>query len=251
MIKILVLLLPIYIFAAVNPYTTLSTNEKLEVVINYFINEELKTKLPPKPIKEILKDDGANMDPVKYERYFNYVQRLKAIRESRAAEQKNIDERYLGKIGFYNAKLKKLKKFYTKKENIYPIINNSINKGFKIIFGQPMIKDMVHYQGSDTVIVNLTASDIYRLDKFKNRRVKIYIYPYKVENLLQNYLKSNTIVNFKYDGTYLVAQDISVFYEDEEFIGNFMEKELFKIKLDIKINDDIFTPLLVNNKLDK
>ena len=43
--KLLVLLFPLYLFSAVNPYTNLGVDEKLSIMINYFLNEELKTKL--------------------------------------------------------------------------------------------------------------------------------------------------------------------------------------------------------------
>ncbi len=99
-----ILLWSSYSLAVVNPYKSLPVNEKINVMVNYFLNEELNNLKPILPQKEKLQDDDANLEPIKYEQYFNYIQRLKAIRESRVDEQKKIDEKYQGQVAFYNGK---------------------------------------------------------------------------------------------------------------------------------------------------
>ncbi|PIF04689.1 MAG: hypothetical protein CSA86_01105 [Arcobacter sp.] len=243
-----ILLIPFYLFAIVNPYDTLDTNEKLNVMINYFINLELENIKPAVPKKRDLKDDGATLDPIKYEQYFNYIQRLKAIHKSRAKEQAIIDEDYLGKIGFYNGKLKAMKKFYHKKENLYPLLEKSINKAFKIVFGKPIFTDIVYDEEQNLLTANLNSIDIYKIAKFTPLKMELFVYKDRRDDFIKNHRKSDIKVRFDFDGTYLRYKDVLFTFKDNEYVGNFLNVKNKKIKLNIKINDDIFQALKIGDK---
>jgi len=245
MIKILLLILPVYIFALSNPYRSLDKNEKLNIMINYFINEEIKKNKPEIPVKRKLKDDGATLDPVKYELYFSYIQRLKAIRESRAEEQKSIDVEYAGKIGFYNGKLKSLKEYYHDKKNLHPILQKSINKAFKVVFGKPIFKDIVYKNDINLLSAKLESLNLYNIDTYNFKELELFVYKGIREDFIENHFLSDIKVRFTYDGKYLFYKDVIFVFKDHEFIGKFINTTNEKIKLDIKINDDIFRPIKI------
>ena len=93
--------------------------------------------------------------------YYNYIQRLRAIQQSRTDEQSDIDEKYAGKVGFYNGKLKNLKKHYDKEENLYPLLQNAFNKTFRVIYGKPKIKDLKFDEKINKVVGTIWVDDIY------------------------------------------------------------------------------------------
>lgn len=243
----LILIMPFYLFAITNPYSSLDSNEKLNVMINHFLNLSLENIKPPLPKKRELKDDGATLDPVKYELYFSYIQRLKAIRESRAEEQTTINEDYIGKIGFYNGKLKSLKKFYNIEENLYPLLGESINKAFKIVFGKPTFSDIRYDNDINLLKANLNSVDIYKVADFQPQKVELFVYKGIREDFIKNYTESDIKVRFHFDGTYLIYKDVLFKFKDNEYIGNFLNQLNTKIKLNIKINDDIFRPLEIGD----
>jgi len=243
----LILLLPFYLFGVNNPYKTLNTDEKLNVMINHFLNLELENIKPPLPQRRELKDDGATLDPVKYELYFSYIQRLKAIKESRAEEQITIEDDYQGKIGFYNGKLKSLKKFYAKKENLYPLLSVSIQKAFKIVFGKPFFSDIKYDSEINMLRANLNSIDIYKIAEFHPKKLELFIYKGIRKDFIQNHKKSNIKVQFTFDGNYLQYKNVLFTFKDNEYVGRFLNDEN-KIKLNIKINDDIFRPLKNGDK---
>lgn len=244
---LLVLLIPFYLFAISSPYDSLAANEKLNVMINHFLNISLENIKPPLPKKRALKDDGATLDPVKYELYFSYIQRLKAIRESRAEEQLTIDEDYIGKIGFYNGKLKSLKKFYDKEENLYPFLEDSINKAFKVVFGKPTFSDIIYDNEINLLKANLNSVDIYKVADFKPQKLELFVYKGIRDDFIKNNHESNIKVRFDFDGTYLMYKDVLFTFKDNEYIGNFINLPNKKIKLNIKINDDIFRSLEIGD----
>ncbi|MGB3751463.1 MAG: hypothetical protein WA945_07835 [Arcobacteraceae bacterium] len=235
--------IPFYLFAITNPYDSLSANEKLNVMANHFLNVSLENVKPPVPIKRELADDGATLDPVKYEQYFSYIQRLKAITESRAEEQIRIDEEYRGKLGFYNGKLNSLEEFYQKDENLYPVIAKSVNKAFKIVYGKPVFSDIVYDDEVNLLKANLNSRDIYGVEKFQKKEVELFIHESIRDDFMTDHQLSDILVRFEYDGTSLMYKDILITYKGNEYIGNFLNRSNQKIKLKIKINDDIFRPI--------
>ena len=239
----LFLLIPFYLFAMPNPYSSLDQNEKLNIMINHFLNLSLENIKPPLPVKKPLKDDGATLDPVKYELYFSYIQRLKAIREGRAEEQLIIDEDYIGKIGFYNGKLKSLQKFYAEEKNLYPLLKDSINKAFKIVFGKPIFSDIVYDHDINLLKANLNSIDIYKVSDFAPQELELFVYKGIRDDFMKFHNESNIKVRFDFDGTYLIFKDVLFTFKDNEYIGNFLNPSNMRIKLNIKINDDIFRPL--------
>ncbi len=228
------------VVAIENPYKTLPSNEKLNILVNYFINEELQNLKPVKPIKEKLKDDDANLEPIKYEQYFNYIQRIKAIRESREDEQKKIDEKYQGQLAFYNRKLNKLKKVYDDPQNFNPILQRSINKAFKVVYGKPTFQNIEYDENNDEFQAQLTTKNIYKMDSFSPKKVYFKISKSDVDSFFSNYENSQITVLFEYSNNVLIYNSIIFKYNDTLYKGVFVDKIDDEIKLDIKINDDIF-----------
>jgi len=240
---ILFIFIPFYLAALTDPYSSLSEDEKLNVMINHFLNISLENAKPPVPTKRELPDDGATLDPVKYEQYFSYIQRLKAITESRSEEQQRIDEDYRGKIGFYNGKINALKEFYQNDKNLYPLISKSINKAFKIVYGKPIVSNIIYDDEINLLKANLDSKDIYGVEKFPKKEVELFIHQSIRDDFMEDHDLSDVLVRFDYDGTFLLYKDILITYKGNEYIGNFLNPSNKKIKLKIKINDDIFRPI--------
>ena len=136
--KLFLLIIPFYLFAVQNPYTQLNIDEKLTILTQHFLDEQLQSKLPPKPVKEKVKDLSP-INQLQYERYYNYIQRVKAITEDREKEEKDLQSKYEADIWYYNNKVKTLRQYYSKTNNLLPLLNTSINKSFKVFFGKPTI----------------------------------------------------------------------------------------------------------------
>ena len=245
--KLLILCLPIFLYAVDNPYTQLSVDEKVNLLVNYFINKDLKNIIPAVPIKESIKDDSP-INPVKYELYFSYIQRLKAINDSRIEEQNNIDVKYEGEIGFYNGKLKKLKHYYAKKENLHPILQNSFNKTYKILYGQPKLKDVSFDTTTDKTIGTVWIDSIYGYLTQKEKKITIDI-PKELRDafIIKNRI-SKVFINFNFSDNLLKPKNLTILYDEKEYNANFIKKINRSIKLEIKINNDIFKPVKIEDK---
>jgi|GEM_PF-2472342 len=237
--KILILCLPIFLYAVDNPYTKLKVDEKVNLLVNYFVNKELKAIIPPKPIKESIKDDSP-INPVKYELYFSYIQRLKAINDSRIEEQKSIDEKHAGKIGFYNGKSNRLKLFYEKEENLHPILQNSFNKVYKILYGKPKLKNLKFNKQSGKITATVWVDSIYNYQKWKEQEIDIEI-PLGVRDIfVDQYRTARVYINFDYKNNLLKIKDLTVLFNKKSYKAIFINNINDSIKLVIKINDDIF-----------
>ena len=247
-IVLIIVLLPMVLFAINNPYKNLDVNEKFNVMMNYFLGEALKATKPEIPLKKALKDDGATLDPVKYETYFSYIQRLKAIKESRKEELDHINEEYAGKIGFYNGKLHTLKEFYSKEENLEPLLKISINQALKVVYGKPVFSDIVYNEEINLLKAKLSTADIYTINSFKSKEVELFVYQDMRKNFMENSKKAEINVRFTLKNGYLSYKDILFTFEDNEYIAKFINPINEKIKLNIKINDDIFRPLDTGEK---
>lgn len=242
--KFLFLLLPIYLFGVVNPYTDLKLDEKVNLLANYFFNEELKTKLPKKPKKQEQEELG-DIPPIKYEQYFAYIQRLKALKSAWEDEEKKINEKYEGQVGYYNGNMKTLYKFYKKKENQIELIQNSINKTLKVFFGKPKIVNLEAVPNSDIITADLFSNDFYGYGYVFKRKIKIKIPIKEQKDFLERYRRSLVIVRIEYEDNTLNFIDSVIHFEGKKYFAKFENNFNEKIKLDIKINDDIFAPIKI------
>jgi len=241
--RYIILLLPLFLFAMSSPYQTLSIDEKLTIFTQYFMDKTLKSKVPPPPKKEKLKDDGASLKPIKYEKYFNYIQRIKNIKESRKKEQKKLDEEYLGKIGFYNGKLKTLKKFYHQKKNITPILEDSLNKAFTVVYGKPILKDIKYDSFTNKLTATLDVDDLYQIESFVPQKLEIFIYKDFVADFVENFDLATVLVNFDFEKDYIKYKDVDIVYKSATYKGCFLSKPTDKFHIKVKVNDKIFEPI--------
>lgn len=247
MIKVFLLLIPFYLYSLVSPYESLSNDEKINILINQFLNEELKENIPNPPIKGKLQDSSPIV-PVKYEQHFSFIQRFKATTESRAQEQQKIDDKYLGDVGFYNGKLKTLKKFYSKDENIDPIIQNAINKTYKVLYGKPKITKLQYDKTKDELTAIFFVSDIYGFNKFEDKNITFDIPTDYKSKFKEIYREAFITLAIKYKNNILTLDHIVASLYGTNYKGYFNEKKKEKIKLEIKINDDIFQLIKIKDK---
>lgn len=241
------LLLPIFLFGIHNPYENLNTDEKINLLVNYFLNKELKTKVPPPPIKEKIEDDGP-INPIKYELYFSYIQRLRAINESRKEEQQLIDEKYEGKVGFYNGKLNSLRKYYNIENNLHPILQNAFNRTYKVMYGKPKLKKTFYDKKKNKVFSTVWVADIYGLNKWEEKNITIDIPKELIEIFVTKYRTAKVQIQYNYHNNILKIKDLVIKFEDKQYKGNFVNKINKEVKLNIKTNDDIFRPIKLEDK---
>ena len=243
MIRIIFLIVLVFTFNFANPYKNLETQEQVELFTNYFINETLTSKLPPLPKRAKPEDHEYNYEPTKYELYYNYVQRIKAIQDSLAEEQKKLDEKYAADIYKYNQKLKALAKFYRQDKNLYPILTESFNKALKIVYGKPVLK----IEKADIGIqFFLDSKTIYTNNKFTSVPVEFNYADEK--RLFGFYEKCELSVTFTYNNGILDYDEVVCDYKDNFYQGKLKPKTNEKIKLNVKINDDIFQQIKLPNE---
>lgn len=242
---ILMFLFPLYLLAIENPYKTLQFDEKFNLLFNYFLNEELKSKLPQKPkMREV-----ENLGEIKresYERYFTYVQRVKFLKEENQREKDEAFEEYAGKAGYYNGKVSNLKSYYLKQGHISKIMQNSINKTFKVFYGNPKIKDLTLMDGK--IKASLYNKTFYGFNYTLNKDVLIDIPEDLQENFWNRYKSAKIRVLFKEQDDLLRVSGMEAVFESKTYRGVFLDKTDLEIKLDIKINDDIFQPIIIGEK---
>ncbi len=246
----LILCIPYILFAVYNPYKQLKSDEKLNVLINYFVNEELSNVVDKKP-KHIQIANTKKINPVKYELYFTYIQRLKRMNDAIEDEQKDIDEEYKGKVGFYNGKLNQLKKYYHLEENLHPILQNAFNKAFKIVYGQPKLKNIKYDDKSKKVTSILWVDDIYGYDKWHQKEIELKLPEYVIKSFIENNKQASIKIRFDYTNNIIALQDVMILYNNQEYRGLFIDKIDFKMEYKIKINDNIFQPIVLNKKKEK
>ncbi len=239
---LVLLIIPIVTFAIVNPYKNVSNSEKINLLVNYFINEDLKKLIPPKPIKGKIKDNSP-INPVKYEQYFSYIQRIKAITDERTAEQNKIDMKYKGVVGFYNGKLNSLKDKYQSSKELNKIVQNSFNKTFKILFGKPKIKDLYFDKNISKIVATLWVDDIYGYDVWVKQSIVIDIPKDTQSIFLETYKTSKVFIQFDYDNNLLKLKDIMILFQKKRYNANFKDIIKQDIQLDIQVNNDIYKPV--------
>ena len=198
-----------------------------------------------------MQDDGLSLDPVKYEKYYNYIQRIKAIHESRVAEQKDIDEKYEGKIGFYNGKLKVLKRFYAKEQNINPLLQISINKAFQVVYGKPVFKNMKYDKKNNKVYGILHIVNIYNVDKYKDKKIEFSIKEKNSKKFLKVYDNLKVKIQFDYKENSLYLKDCLFVFKNEEYIASFIKKTNEKVKTlqkELESIINILSAILITSK---
>ena len=245
---LVIFLIPLFLCALQNPYKSLKFDEKFNLLMNHFLNEELKTLLPKRPVLEDIEPLG-QIEKQDYERYYTYVQRVKFLKEQNQQERDLAFEVYEGEVGYYNGKLSNLKKDYLQKGQINGVIQNSINKTLKVFYGNPKIKDLT--LKDDKIKATLYNKSFYGYNYNLQKDVLLDI-PSNIQEKFWNRYKSAKIkVVFERVEDTIFMKDIEVFFDSKRYKGSFLEKPDFKIKLNVKINDDIFRPIIIGDKSEK
>jgi hypothetical protein len=239
---LLYLLIPIYLFGIQDPYEKLDINEKANLIANYFFNKELKRKLPPKPEREKVEKLG-NIKAIKYEQYFAYIQRVKALKRAKDEENQKADEKFEGEVGYYNGNMKTLYKHYKKYENKRPMIQNSINKTLKALFGKLRLSKLNLIIDTRDIEAKLFTEDLYGLDYIFEYDVVIDVPIKEQENFINRYRSSKVVVSVDYTDNILTFKDFVVNFEGKTYKGKFKEKVDKKLEFDIKIDEKLFEPI--------
>ena len=217
-----------------NPYKVLSEETQLSIMVNYFFNRQIKEEFPPRPIKEVYVEEENNLNPGQYERYYNYIQRLKAIEETRRESIQKIEEKFRGKASYYNGKLDALKEYYKDKTNRKAFLQEAINQAFKVVYGKPYVSAFRNKK--DMVEAKLRATPIYDLENSLDLDLI-----YDIEILkIHDYKRYPAFVYFNYENEYLEIDSIKIVIDGEAYYGKLKNQNNGKIKLKVKINDDIF-----------
>lgn len=222
-----------------NPYKEVSSEEKINIFTNYFLNMKVQEELPKKPEKQKADTGKYNYNATKYELNYNYVQRLKAIKESIAEEQGKYNDQYNAEIYKYYNKLEKLYKKYQNKEHRLLGVQESFNKALKTVYGKPVVR-VKEVEGLKRFY--LDVDNIYNLHEFTPKEVKFGVVA--KTKLLPVYDQCELNVVFKYENEDIIYDEVSCKYKERVYIGEIVDQGSEKVKLKIKINDDIFQKIL-------
>ncbi|MBD3842400.1 MAG: hypothetical protein IE909_11030 [Campylobacterales bacterium] len=234
----------------ISPYESLSAQEKLQILTNHFINEEIYAAIPQVPQMGKLENSGP-INATKYERYYNYIQRLKRVYEERIEQKKIIDETYVANLLTYNSVVNNLQKFYSKEENLNPIIDLSINKAFKIVYGKPAIKELKINDDNKTIDALWYVENIYGYEKYEPQMVTIEVPSNMIEQFYYEYRASNVQVVFSYDAPFLSFKGIIIDFNNNIFKGKF-QKQQTTFEINFQVDQTMFENLELNSsKVDK
>lgn len=241
---VLVLLFVVFSSAKIiSPYESLNKNEKLDILVNHFLNEELATKIPKKPEKRKPKD-ASPINAKDYERYYNYIQRLKNIKEERAQEAKEIEQEYHFMVSEYNSKVDELNSFYSQEKNIHPLIQKAINKSFKILYGKPMLKKLSIDEKDGKIYGVFYIEDIYGYNKIDEKKIVINV-PQKIkEQFYFEYRAAKLFVNFSFENDILKFKDLTVLFRGNEYKADFFD-DTDSFLLKIRVNKSLFDNVII------
>jgi hypothetical protein len=237
---LMILILSVTVLFA-NPYKSLDTQTQLSIMINHFLTEEVKGILPPKPKKEKYVQEDFDPNPGQYERYYNYIQRLKAMEQTKKEALQKIDEKFRGKAAYYNGKVDVIKNEYQDIKKLSPLLQKAINNSFKVVYGKPYVSEFINKEGY--VKATLQAKKIYSFDNELDLEVN---FDNTIKSLHQ-YKKYPAIVDFTYDGEYLQIADVKIVINDKIYFAKLKNENNGKIKLKVKINDDIFQKIKIED----
>ena len=224
-----------------NPYAKLNIEQKLQILIEYFIQKQIKAYFPKKPQKAQV-DDKSPIKIVKFERYYNYIQRLKYIKEQRELAKKQAIEEYNRAIEEYNKKILKLKQYYTDTNHFSKIVNIALNNSFKIFYGKPII--LKPYLKDNKIYAKIIAREIYSSYKYSFECEVVIdgeLSNDEVERLLKSYREIKVLVVFDYNFNKKILQykNVILKFHNKSYKGIFV-KQPAPYKIDIKLDDKIF-----------
>lgn len=244
MIKYFVLLFtPFYLFALYNPYLEIDKKDKVNILINYFINESIKKVLPLKPIRD-KKIDNSIIKKVKSEEYFAFIQRVKNIKEKREKDKILFDKEYKEKIERYNSKIDKLKEFYSKDKNIEKLLENSFNKSFIIVYGKPRLQNIYFNNRNNKVMGKLFIENIFTSNDWGINDIFIDVPKKLKDRLLKYYQIAKARLEFDYKNNIAILKGIKIYLDREVFNGTFVKNIDYKIKIKIKIDKTLFKKVI-------
>lgn len=239
---LIIFLIPLYLFALQNPYKSLKFDEKFNLLMNHFLNEELRTVLPQKPVIAEVEPLG-QIEKQDYERYYTYVQRVKFLKEEKQREKDQAREEYEGKVGYYNGKISNLEKYYLEQNHIDEIIGHSINKTLKVFYGNPKIKDLT--LKDEKIKATLYNKNFYGYNYSIQKDVLLDIPSSLQERFWNRYKSAKIKVVFERVKDTIFVKNIDVIFDAKNYKGIFLDKVDLQIKLNVKINDDIFRPIIL------
>jgi hypothetical protein len=217
-----------------NPYKTLDIDTQLSIMVNYFIGEQIKKELPEKPVKQKYIPEEVDLNPGKYERYYNYIQRLKAIEQTEKEALAKIEEKFRGKASYYNGKLHSIRSSYEDKKKLEPLLKKALNNAFKVVFGKPIIQDF-QMDGSFAG-ATLSAIPLYQLEN--SLKLKVLFDPKLFEQKLDDRYYAD--VSFEKKEYTFVIDTVTIKVDGKKYKGKIKNKNNATFKLKVKINDDIF-----------
>jgi len=233
------LLIPFYLFALNNPYKEINQKEKLNILINHFVNNEIVKVIPAKPVRDKVVDNSV-IKRIKSEEYFAFIQRVKLIKEKRAKEKLLLDKEYEEKVKKHNNKLDELEEFYSKKENIDKLLQEGFNKSFTIVYGKPKLKDVYFETSQNKIIATLYIANIFSFDEWGDRKVIVDV-PTKLQKRFLDYSRSaKGRLYFDYKNNIAILKGVKIYFDKHIFDGKFIENISYKVKIKLKIDKKLF-----------
>lgn len=226
-------------FGYENPYENLSIDQKIQILIEYFVDNQIVAQFPKKPIKGKLKDSSP-IKIIEFERYYNYIQRLKIIKENRIKEQQKINLKYKEDIAKYNKTISHLKHIYQTRENFNKLLNIALNNSFKILYGKPILQKP--YVKNGKLYAKVVSKSIYGYNYKLEQIIKIdNINKKDFKYFIEFYRKAKVFVLFDYnfDTKILKYKGVNILFQKKHYDGIFITKPL-EYNITIKLDETIF-----------
>jgi len=178
-------------------YTTISDEELLAILVNYYIEKEFidARAITLIPKSYILRGDE--------ERFEHYKKREKKINKKRNRQ-----------INIYNKKLNKQKK------NIITIAQRSVHKAFGIVYGRPYFQDF--FYDSDKEILNI---NVLGTKRSFNEKVVFNIKAKNYANISENIQYIMPKVILEYANHIIDLKRVMFIYKGKKYFGRFSEKK--------------------------
>ena len=220
----------------INPYNTLSEQEKITAITNYLVQKEFDSLTPPnlkKPTKPTIKP-APNLVKGKFEKTSDFEKRIQKTKEERETYIAKLEADYKKEVLEYNRKNKEQTEAYNKKvqnikKNLDTITAKAMGEAYNLIYGTPNLKAIDYDADNEIFYGELTSSK----GNF-SKKVAIKIPPSIAKSFYDSQKKPKIIYEYKANQIYL--KDIKVPFGDKVYLAMLTDSDYKSSDIKVAIN---------------
>ncbi len=233
-----------------NPYQ-IKEEEKLTIVLNYLVKQELfgkQPQLPQKPQKPQI-PSTEELIKGKYEKTADFEARVASAKQKRVRQIEILEKEYAKEVQSYNDEMKKITAEYNnqvaiKQKNIKNITLNAMTKAYSTVYGEPYLENSLKYDTENERFYGKIKSSKGGFSE----SVAIDVPIDKAENFEKNQKYLKTKVIFDYADEKLVLKKIVLENKNESYIAMVSDTNYKSENIKVAINNGSLslpaTPLL-------